>query len=173
MVEAAKLEELISFAEDKIKLVFIAACDSETIGELFKKSGIEHIICIKSKRFVLDEAAIKFTKTFYDAIFKGSPVCDAYNAAKHATEFNMRDKNEVSLFTLLRASDYVDIFDPTKFAAGEHQCQGLRCDNRGQWQCVSEHNMIKYIPTRLTIKFRERETSEILQSFLTNKERIL
>ena len=92
MVSKAELEKLVASAENKIKLVFIAACDSEQIGELFKQYGVEHVICIKDKRYVLDDVAIKFTKTFYTAIFNGQPVCKAFNNALPATTFNIGGK---------------------------------------------------------------------------------
>ena len=121
---------------------------------------MEHIICIKSKRYVLDEVAIKFTKTFYDAVFNGKLICEAYEAAVNATTFNMDGrKNEVNLFTLLKASDYEDPFAHDKFGKEKHVCHSLQCNLLGKWRCLSEHNLIKQIPTRHKLKFRERETS--------------
>ena len=73
----------------KTKLVFLAACDSQKIGEIFLDCGIEHVICIKQGRSVLDEAAIKFTKSFYNAVFDGYTFCEAFNSALNATPFNM------------------------------------------------------------------------------------
>ena len=99
MVSEENLEFLIKSAQHKIELVFIAACDSQKIGNVFQKHGVEHIICVKDKRYVLDEVAIKFTKTFYDAIFSGVLVCDAFNSALSATTFNCGGKkHETSLF---------------------------------------------------------------------------
>ena len=45
------------------------------------------MICIKDKRYVLDDVAIQFTKTFYTAIFNGEPVCKAFKNALPATTF--------------------------------------------------------------------------------------
>ena len=57
--------------EHKLDLVFVAACNSEDIGRIFQSFGVKHVICVKKQRFVLDEAAIDFTKTFYIKLFQG------------------------------------------------------------------------------------------------------
>lgn len=64
MVSEDELKNLMDSrknADLKIQLIFIAACTSEKIGELFQKYGVEHIICVKDKRNVLDDVVIKFT----------------------------------------------------------------------------------------------------------------
>ena len=42
-------------------------------------------------------------------------------------------KNEISLFRLLRASDYVDVFDAHAFEKEEHHCQSLIFKGHGPW----------------------------------------
>ena len=67
-----------------LDVVILAACDSEVIGKIFLKSGAKHVICVKDKRYVKDEAAIEFTKTFYERIFQGKSVCESFDMAKEA-----------------------------------------------------------------------------------------
>ena len=49
-----------------IDLVFLAACQSQKIGEIFKKElGVAHVICIRHTSQLLDEGALQFIKYFY------------------------------------------------------------------------------------------------------------
>ena len=68
--------------KDPLDVVFVAACQSEFVGKIFQKCGARHVICVKQDKHVLDEAAIKFTKNFYDHIFNEVEVCEAFNKAK-------------------------------------------------------------------------------------------
>ena len=68
-------------------MVFVAACDSEFIGNIFHKSGAKHVICVKQGRHVLDEAAIFFTNRLYKKLFVGSNICDAFIDSKEDVEF--------------------------------------------------------------------------------------
>ena len=70
-----------------LDVVFLAACDSEFVGKIFLKCGAKHVICVKKKREVLDDAAIDFTSTFYGKIVNGMAICEAFNAAKRDVEF--------------------------------------------------------------------------------------
>ena len=79
--------------------MFLAACDSDLIGRIFRDSGVDHVICIKSARYVLDEAAIKFTKHFYKAIFEGQDVNKSFKNAQLSATLQF-EKGEVNLFTL-------------------------------------------------------------------------
>ena len=101
-------------AKRKINLIFLAACDSEEIGKVFSDAGIEHVICVAKKRYVKDEVAINFTYNFYTNILQGEEVCSAFDSAIVKTVFRIgghSGQSEVSLFKLLKASDYHDIFE--------------------------------------------------------------
>ena len=67
MSEKALDKALDSFkdAVKNLDLVFVAACQSEFVGELFKKYGAQHVICIDKKASVLDKVAIDFTLNLY------------------------------------------------------------------------------------------------------------
>lgn len=46
---------------EKLDVVFVAACKSQFLGEIFCKAGAKHTIFIKSGKRIDDEAAIVFT----------------------------------------------------------------------------------------------------------------
>ena len=77
----------------------MAACDSEFVGKIFLKCGAKHVICVKKDKQVLDPAAIVFTETFYQHIFQGKSVCDAFDTAKSAVEFRFKE-NESEMFQI-------------------------------------------------------------------------
>ncbi len=68
LVNQKTLEKLIMKTMPALDVVFVAACRSEFVGEIFQKCGAKHVICVKQKEHVLDEAAIYFTKRFYTQI---------------------------------------------------------------------------------------------------------
>ena len=51
-------------------LVFVAACKSDRIGEMFQKQGgVGHVICSKKNSELDDTTTCKFTKALYTKIF--------------------------------------------------------------------------------------------------------
>jgi len=52
-----------------LQFVFVASCQSEEWGIIFKDAGIPHVICIRKKDFYKDKVAIEFSKYFYDEVF--------------------------------------------------------------------------------------------------------
>ena len=88
-----------------LSVVFVAACQSEEIGRIFQNNGAKHVICVESKRFVLDKAAIMFTKKFYFELFsRREQVCNAYVKAKNYVELQL-GKNESNLFKKFTQDD--------------------------------------------------------------------
>lgn len=71
LFSAVELKQLLDKIDHEIELVVVAACQSEMVGKIFRKCGVRHVICVESKRKVLDEAAIKFTERFYEKLFRG------------------------------------------------------------------------------------------------------
>lgn len=58
LVSAIQLKQLLGSSQHDIDLIVVAACDSETIGRIFQRCSVRHVVCVEQKRFVLDEAAI-------------------------------------------------------------------------------------------------------------------
>ena len=69
LVSEKMLNSLIKRRMQNLNLVFVAACQSEFVGGIFKKCGAKHIVCVKQNKHVLDEAAIHFTQSFYRQLF--------------------------------------------------------------------------------------------------------
>ena len=100
LVSAQELGEFMQKTKHVMDVVFVAACDSKDIGKIFQRSGAKHVICVEKNRFVLDEAAIKFTNIFYQEVFNGTEICTAFAVAKHGVGFQIT-KKEAELFILL------------------------------------------------------------------------
>ena len=174
LVTEEQLTNLLKSSQKKIELIFLAACDSERIGKIFQKCGIPHVICVKQERFVLDEAAIKFTSTLYQAVFSGRNICDAFSEARSAVAFTLKEV-EANLFTMLRPEDYEDPLDPyAGYKKKRHTCRALAEPPYGQWNCMSEHNLVKRIPAQaVNFKFRDREVSRLLEMILGEDSRMV
>lgn len=65
-----------------MEIVFLSACYSEGLAEAFKALGVKHIICISKDKKVLDQACIKFSEAFYEALFTEEVTpCKAFKIA--------------------------------------------------------------------------------------------
>lgn len=69
LVSRAKLQKLIRNHCSKLEFVVVATCHSEFVGRIFLDAGAEHVVCIRKKDTVVDEAVLHFTSTFYSAVF--------------------------------------------------------------------------------------------------------
>jgi len=68
---------------DKLEFVFVASCHSSLVGEVFRKAGAKHVICVGREEKILDDACLKFTEHFYQSYFTGrNSVCKAFSDAK-------------------------------------------------------------------------------------------
>ena len=75
------LDKALDLSKDAVKnldLVYVAACQSEFVGELFNKYGAQHVICIDKKASVLDEVAIDFTLNLYQLVLNGVQISEAF-----------------------------------------------------------------------------------------------
>ena len=101
LVSASEINQIISDSTKNFKfsLVFVAACDSEDVGKILRL-GAKHVICVEKGRFVLDKAAILFTKTFYQLIYqKEEEICTAFDEAKRSVQYNC-SAEEANLFKI-------------------------------------------------------------------------
>jgi hypothetical protein len=64
----------------------VLSCHSEKVGQIFRKAGIKHVICIKRDCKIQDEACLTFARTFYSYLLNGNwnKICEAYIAGKKA-----------------------------------------------------------------------------------------
>ena len=97
----AILSECLELQKDSINLdlVFVAACQSEFVGEIFVQKGARHVICVDRKKSVLDDVAIDFTLNLYHKILLGEDISKAYHLAVNHSKV-MFESDEVELFKL-------------------------------------------------------------------------
>ncbi|EEQ98040.1 hypothetical protein Pmar_PMAR016118 [Perkinsus marinus ATCC 50983] len=104
LVEADELGKLLGLDNNNM-LVFINACKSESVGEVFASHfGVKHVVCIGHEAAILDVAATLFTQEFYAALLCPTvTIQHAFNRARHAVKFSANPKiaSQYTLFHLL------------------------------------------------------------------------
>ena len=68
-LHADDLKERILKYDSKLDFVFIATCHSEFAAKIFLDAGAKHVIGIKQKDTVRDDAVITFTHRFYSLVW--------------------------------------------------------------------------------------------------------
>ena len=63
------LSDIVKNVELKVKLVFVNACHSEEVAQVFVQAGVPCVIAIQSELKIADNVAQKFSNHFYDQIF--------------------------------------------------------------------------------------------------------
>eukprot|EP00403_Amphidinium_massartii_P007108 CAMPEP_0178376658 /NCGR_PEP_ID=MMETSP0689_2-20121128/3515_1 /TAXON_ID=160604 /ORGANISM="Amphidinium massartii, Strain CS-259" /LENGTH=723 /DNA_ID=CAMNT_0019996685 /DNA_START=185 /DNA_END=2355 /DNA_ORIENTATION=- len=79
------LEDILSTHEEalqNISLLFLSACRSEALAQLFVEYGVCHVICVHAR--VLDSAARCFAEHFYLALAVGKSLRAAFEGARSA-----------------------------------------------------------------------------------------
>ena len=100
LISGQELREFIGDPNERLHsldVVLIAACTSDFIGKVMLKCGAKHVICIQNEKYVMDQAAIKFTKTFYDFVFSGLSICSAFKKAVKSVSLNV-NAGEAKIF---------------------------------------------------------------------------
>lgn len=80
------LGDILKNVELKIKLVFVNACHSEEVAKVFVDAGVPCVIAIQSELKIADNVAQKFANQFYDQIFDGKSIKEAFDIAKLASK---------------------------------------------------------------------------------------
>ena len=73
---------ILENVELKIKLVFVNACHSEGVAKVFVDAGVPCVIAIQSELKIADRVAQKFSTHFYDQLFNGKSIKEAFELAK-------------------------------------------------------------------------------------------
>ena len=89
-VDKEMLAELLDVAK-RPALVFVSACQSESVAEVFIGAGISHVIAIASEENVLESDATIFAELFYELLFSGQTVQWSFDAAYNRVRFNKED----------------------------------------------------------------------------------
>ena len=104
-ISSKDLRKLIK-KDNGLQLVFVSACYSKQAGLAFIKAGVPYVICIRQTDAVDAEAAMLFTKIFYEQILMhNQPIPKAYKFSK---EYLMVEGHTAQsmLFELLENSKY-------------------------------------------------------------------
>ncbi len=108
IVSTESLSNLLKSFKKIINCVLLNACYSETQAEAI----YQHINCvIGMKTPIHDNAAINFSKGFYDAIFAGRSYADAFELGRNNIELNNILESNVPIIKLRR--DFKKIFEST------------------------------------------------------------
>ena len=78
---ANRIQKLLSKSSIDIKIVFVNACHSEEVGNVFLEAGIPCVIAVQSELKIEDRVAQKFSENFYRAIFCGETIRNAFDIA--------------------------------------------------------------------------------------------
>ena len=65
-------------------LVFVSACNSQKIGQVFIDAGVQHVCCVDVDTRLLDKDAVFFTRHFYMNIIHDCTINSAFQRAKSA-----------------------------------------------------------------------------------------
>ena len=76
---AEDIKEILDKLQTKVQLVFVNACHSEPIASVFAEAGVPCVIGVQSQLQIADYFARKFAQGFYNFIFDGIAVGEAFN----------------------------------------------------------------------------------------------
>ncbi len=96
------------------ELVFVSACYSGYLGQIFLDLGVNHVICVKLLSTVVDEVAAEFARAFYTTLFSDcTTICDAFKVAKLRVSSKFGElsglAHEVDKFTIRCRTDTLGI----------------------------------------------------------------
>lgn len=77
-LEMKRLIEDCHIGNDVIKIVFINACFSEQVSQIFIDFGVDCVISIKSNAKIVDRISSEFSKYFYKFLFDGMTIKDSF-----------------------------------------------------------------------------------------------
>lgn len=81
--------------KSQIEIVFVSACHSEAVANVFKEANVPAVICVHSATKVLDEAAQKFAKIFYNALLDGKSIMYSFEQAKRVVSASIDQNSKV------------------------------------------------------------------------------
>ena len=68
----------------QLRMVFVSACNSRRIGQVFVDAGVPHVCCVDVDAKLLDTDAVDFTRHFYMCVTHGYTIQQAFAIAKSA-----------------------------------------------------------------------------------------
>ncbi|CAI2358952.1 unnamed protein product [Moneuplotes crassus] len=101
LVSSQKLKMILDVCNSKLDVVFLSSCYSENQSEVFLNAGAQHVVCIERSKKVMDEACIKFSSVFYQALFNELRTpCEAYNIAQQTLSISQGLEGQSALFIM-------------------------------------------------------------------------
>ncbi|CAM9141129.1 unnamed protein product [Chrysoparadoxa australica] len=86
------------------EIVFLSACHSESVADVFVEAGVRHVIAIRGTEKVLDRKALEFTDTFYSHLLMGKTVAEAFEIGRTCLRLSTDCPEEAETFLLLPAT---------------------------------------------------------------------
>lgn len=82
---ASDLRAILETLKTRVQLVFVNACHSEQVARVFEDAGVPCVIAVQSQLQIADVVARKFAQVFYDYIFDGFTLGEAFENARLAS----------------------------------------------------------------------------------------
>lgn len=144
--------------EEPFRFVFVSACYSMLMGQALVKAGVRHVVCCEHDQELRDDAAMKFTHTFYFALAEGYTVKAAFEKGKMAVQKRF-EQDEVDKYVLLPedADHDVPLFDADVLEWNEDPMQecvipnippnflGREIDTHNLLQLILKHNLVNLV----------------------------
>eukprot|EP00928_Gymnodinium_smaydae_P039789 TRINITY_DN27109_c0_g2_i1.p1 TRINITY_DN27109_c0_g2~~TRINITY_DN27109_c0_g2_i1.p1 ORF type:complete len:785 (-),score=102.60 TRINITY_DN27109_c0_g2_i1:198-2552(-) len=110
VVKEDRLEELLRNGQlnQCIELVFLNTCHSRSLGDVFLRAGVRHVICVGDDKEVRDESCKLFARDFYGALCAGRTVQKAFNCGIEVLASHPKPdiREDAQVFSLLPEGDY-------------------------------------------------------------------
>ena len=81
---ADDLRAILQRLKQDIKLVFVNACHSEAVARVFADAGVPCVIAVQSQLQIADIVARNFAQQFYNYLFDGCPIGQAFQSSRLA-----------------------------------------------------------------------------------------
>ncbi|GBG32001.1 Signal transducer and activator of transcription A [Hondaea fermentalgiana] len=101
-------------------VVFVSACFSHPIGDIFVQAGVKHVVAVRRDSRVADQVGRDFAKFFYDRLVTGDTVQDAFDYAQQCIQltpgkddaWRTRQEKKFLLLPKQGVDHAVPVFDP-------------------------------------------------------------
>ena len=85
-VYESEFKDILSKRKTLIKIVFVNACHSEPVARIFQEAGVNCVIAVQSEVQIADFAAQIFAQAFYNNIFDGLSIGEAFQNARDSSK---------------------------------------------------------------------------------------
>jgi hypothetical protein len=101
LVSSQRLKMILDVWNSKLEVVFLSSWYSESESEVLLNAGAKHVVCIQRNKKVMDEACIKFSSAFYQALFSECKTpCESFNIAQQTLSISQGLEGQSALFIM-------------------------------------------------------------------------